>query len=157
MAASMSGQRGHLPQVSAVYLVSLNLSVCQPDRALTCLSVPVCLSGGQSCCSRDVLKVGVSVMTSALFFPFLVWGGFVFLPFDAPVLDGAALRLVYTLRCSVFATAPIVFGEDSASLSHLCAYLTYLSPLSVSFVPPSHLCLRMDSSGHLSPPVQSSV
>lgn len=55
--------------------------------------------------------MGVSLMTSALFFPFLVWGGFVFLPFDAPLLDGAPLRLVYTLRCSVFAAAPIVLGE----------------------------------------------
>lgn len=55
--------------------------------------------------------MGVSLMTSALFFPFLVWGGFVFLPFDAPLLDGAPLRLVYTLRCSVFAAAPVVLGE----------------------------------------------
>lgn len=55
--------------------------------------------------------MGVSLMTSAMFFPFLVWGGFVFLPFDAPLLDSAPLRLVYTLRCSVFAAAPIVFGE----------------------------------------------
>ncbi|XP_027866965.1 transmembrane protein 79 [Xiphophorus couchianus] len=62
------------------------------------------------CSDRDALKLGVSVMTSALLFPFLVWGGFVFLPFDAPLLDGAPLRLVYTLRCSVFAAAPVVFG-----------------------------------------------
>lgn len=74
--------------------------------ALTCLSV----SGGQGCASRDSLKVGVSLMSSALFFPLLVWGGFVFLPFDAPLLDGAPLRLVYTLRCSVFAAAPVILG-----------------------------------------------
>lgn len=65
---------------------------------------------GCSCPSRDVLKWSVSLVLSALFFPFLVWGGFVFLPFDAPLMDGAPLRLVYTLRCSVFATTPIVFG-----------------------------------------------
>ncbi|XP_026173055.1 transmembrane protein 79 [Mastacembelus armatus] len=62
------------------------------------------------CPSRDVLKVGVSLMMSALLFPFLVWGGFVFLPFDAPLMDGAPLRLVYTLRCSVFAAVPIILG-----------------------------------------------
>lgn len=56
--------------------------------------------------------MGVSLMASAFFFPLLVWGGFVFLPFDAPLLDGAPLRLVYTLRCSVFATTPIVLGES---------------------------------------------
>ncbi|KAG7218829.1 hypothetical protein INR49_019671, partial [Caranx melampygus] len=65
---------------------------------------------GQCCSSRDILKMGVSLVTSALFFPFLVWGGFVFLPFDAPLLDNAPLRLVYTLRCSVFAAMPIVLG-----------------------------------------------
>ncbi|XP_030274199.1 transmembrane protein 79-like [Sparus aurata] len=74
---------------------------------------------GRGCPSRDVLKVGVSLMTSALFFPFLVWGGFVFLPFDAPLLDGAPLRLVYTLRCSVFATAPIVLGWLVLGVSRL--------------------------------------
>uniref|UniRef100_A0A3Q3JZ14 Transmembrane protein 79b n=1 Tax=Monopterus albus TaxID=43700 RepID=A0A3Q3JZ14_MONAL len=66
---------------------------------------------GQCCPSRDTLKMGVSLMTSALFFPFLVWGGFVFLPFDAPLMDGAPLRLIYTLRCSVFAATPIILGE----------------------------------------------
>ncbi|XP_075995011.1 transmembrane protein 79-like isoform X2 [Genypterus blacodes] len=65
---------------------------------------------GCCCPRRDVLKMGVSLFTSALFFPFLVWGGFIFLPFDAPLLDGAPLRLVYTLRCSVFAAVPIVLG-----------------------------------------------
>ncbi|XP_041799160.1 transmembrane protein 79 [Chelmon rostratus] len=74
---------------------------------------------GWGCPSRDILKVGVSLMTSALFFPFLVWGGFVFLPFDAPLLDGAPLRLVYTLRCSVFAAAPIVLGWLVLGVSRL--------------------------------------
>ncbi|KAM6995284.1 transmembrane protein 79 [Tautogolabrus adspersus] len=74
----------------------------------------------KGCCpSRDALKVGVSLMTSALFFPFLVWGGFVFLPFDAPLLGGAPLRLVYTLRCSVFAAVPIVLGWLVLGVSRL--------------------------------------
>ena len=54
--------------------------------------------------------MGVSVSTAALIFPLLVWGGYVFLPFDAPLLNGSPLRLVYTLRCSVFAVVPIVLG-----------------------------------------------
>ncbi|KPP56700.1 hypothetical protein Z043_125657, partial [Scleropages formosus] len=64
------------------------------------------------CCggNRDVLKLGMSVFTAALIFPLLVWGGYVFLPFDAPVLDTAPLRLIYTLRCSIFAAVPIVLG-----------------------------------------------
>ncbi|KAM9309330.1 transmembrane protein 79 [Pholidichthys leucotaenia] len=74
---------------------------------------------GRGCPSRDILKLGVSFMMSGLFFPFLVWGGFVFLPFDAPIMDGAPLRLVYTLRCSVFATAPIVLGWLTLGISRL--------------------------------------
>ncbi|XP_061552079.1 transmembrane protein 79-like isoform X1 [Phycodurus eques] len=65
---------------------------------------------GRGCPSRDILKVGVSLTTSAIFFPFLVWGGFVFLPFDAPLLDGAPLRMLYVLRCSVFAATPVILG-----------------------------------------------
>lgn len=65
---------------------------------------------GPDCLGRDLLKMFVSLMTSALFFPLMVWGGFVFLPFDAPLLDSAPLRLVYTMRCSVFAAVPIVLG-----------------------------------------------
>uniref|UniRef100_A0A3B3IIW0 Transmembrane protein 79b n=1 Tax=Oryzias latipes TaxID=8090 RepID=A0A3B3IIW0_ORYLA len=68
---------------------------------------------------QDILKVGVSLMMSALIFPVLVWGGFVFLPFDAPLLDSAPLRLVYTLRCSVFAAAPIVLGWLVLGISRL--------------------------------------
>ncbi|CAJ1061324.1 transmembrane protein 79 [Xyrichtys novacula] len=71
---------------------------------------PPCKTCKGACPSRDTLKVGVSLITSALFFPFLVWGGFIFLPFDAPLLDSAPLRLVYTLRCSVFAALPIILG-----------------------------------------------
>lgn len=74
---------------------------------------------GRGCPKRDMLKMGVSLMTSALFFPLLVWGGFVFLPFDAPLLDGAPLRLVYTMRCSVFSAAPIVLGWLVLGVSRL--------------------------------------
>ncbi|KAM4736067.1 transmembrane protein 79 [Anableps anableps] len=73
----------------------------------------------RGCSGRDALKLGVSLMTSALLFPFLVWGGYVFLPFDAPLLEGAPLRLVYTLRCSVFAAAPVVLGWLVLGVSRL--------------------------------------
>ncbi|XP_026083238.1 transmembrane protein 79-like [Carassius auratus] len=76
-----------------------------------------CCSSGGSC--RDALKLGASMFTSALIFPLLVWGGYVFLPFDAPLLDSAPLRLVYTLRCSVFAVIPIVLGMLVLGVSRL--------------------------------------
>ncbi|XP_029359671.1 transmembrane protein 79 [Echeneis naucrates] len=65
---------------------------------------------GCGCPSRDILKMSVSLVTSAIFFPFLVWGGYVFLPFDAPMLDGAPIRLIYTVRSSVFAAIPVILG-----------------------------------------------
>ncbi|XP_052434403.1 transmembrane protein 79 isoform X2 [Carassius gibelio] len=73
------------------------------------------------CCgyNRDALKLGSSMFTSALIFPLLVWGGYAFLPFDAPLLDSAPLRLVYTLRCSVFAVIPIVLGMLVLGVSRL--------------------------------------
>ncbi|KAJ0066431.1 hypothetical protein NL108_013022 [Boleophthalmus pectinirostris] len=74
---------------------------------------------GHCCSERMVLKMAVSLGTAALLFPFLLWGGYVFLPFDAPVMDGAPLRLVYTLRCSVFATLPIALGYLVLGVSRL--------------------------------------
>uniref|UniRef100_A0A3B4BD65 Uncharacterized protein n=1 Tax=Periophthalmus magnuspinnatus TaxID=409849 RepID=A0A3B4BD65_9GOBI len=56
------------------------------------------------------LKLTVSVVAGALLFPLLVWGGYELLPFDSPVLDSAPLRVVYTLRCSMFAMIPIILG-----------------------------------------------
>ncbi|KAJ8398503.1 hypothetical protein AAFF_G00427580 [Aldrovandia affinis] len=74
---------------------------------------------GCSSMDRDALKVGVSVFTAALMFPLLVWGGYVFLPFDAPLLVSAPLRVIYTLRCSLFATVPIVLGIFVLGVSRL--------------------------------------
>ncbi|XP_067304597.1 transmembrane protein 79 [Pseudorasbora parva] len=75
-----------------------------------------CNCGGSN---RDALKLAASMFTSALIFPLLVWGGYVFLPFAAPLLDSAPLRLVYTLRCSVFAVIPIVLGMLVLGVSRL--------------------------------------
>lgn len=94
------------------------------------LSVSPACPGKGGCSDRDALKLGVSVMTSALLFPFLVWGGYVFLPFDAPLLVGAPLRLVYTLRCSVFAAAPVVLGETERRDLPVC--LSPVLPVALS-------------------------
>lgn len=93
--------------------------VCDFQHFIYLYFIYFLISGGGHCCpSRDFLKVGVSLMTSAIFFPFLVWGGFVFLPFDAPLLDGAPLRMIYALRCSVFASTPIVLGDYNTPPPH---------------------------------------
>ncbi|CAL9706192.1 unnamed protein product [Knipowitschia caucasica] len=74
---------------------------------------------GHCCGERLLLKMAVSLGTSALLFPFLVWGGYVFLPFDAPLMQDAPMRLVYTLRCSVFATLLIALGYVVLGVSRL--------------------------------------
>ncbi|KAM3858152.1 uncharacterized protein ACN63O_017707 [Diretmus argenteus] len=56
------------------------------------------------------LRLILGMAAAAVLFPLLVWGGYVLLPFDAPLLESAPLRLVYTLRCSFFAVVPILLG-----------------------------------------------
>uniref|UniRef100_A0A4W4GF29 Transmembrane protein 79b n=1 Tax=Electrophorus electricus TaxID=8005 RepID=A0A4W4GF29_ELEEL len=84
-------------------------------------SIFICYSLQGRCIGtrRDVVKAAVAVLMAALIFPVLVWGGYTFLPFDAPLLDSAPLRLVYTLRCSVFAVIPIVLGILVLGVSRL--------------------------------------
>lgn len=79
-------------------------------------------------CSEKV-KLCLATAASALLFPLLVWGGYTLLPFDAPLLDTAPLRLVYSLRCSFFAIIPIVLGKTLITLIyrtenfvHICVF-----------------------------------
>lgn len=74
------------------------------------------LAEGSRCpCARDCgtgnLKAVAAVVGALLLCPCLLYGAYVFLPFDAPLLPSASARLLYTLRCAAFATFPIVLGE----------------------------------------------
>ncbi|XP_038581756.1 transmembrane protein 79 [Micropterus salmoides] len=60
------------------------------------------------CCEK--LKMALATVAAGILFPLLVWGGYAFLPFDAPLLESTPLRVVYTLRCSFFAIIPILLG-----------------------------------------------
>lgn len=62
-------------------------------------------------CGALNLKAVASVVGALLLCPCLIYGAYVFLPFDAPLLPTISARLVYTLRCAAFATFPIVLGE----------------------------------------------
>ncbi|OXB52317.1 hypothetical protein ASZ78_013045 [Callipepla squamata] len=69
-------------------------------------------SGSSRCsCSGAVLKAISSLVGAVLLCPCLIYGAYVFLPFDAPLLPTVSARLLYTLRCAAFATVPIVLGE----------------------------------------------
>lgn len=67
--------------------------------------------GCGSCGGREGLKAVASVAAALVLFPCLLYGAYTFLPFDAPRLPTMSSRLIYTLRCGVFATFPIVLGE----------------------------------------------
>ncbi|XP_077404112.1 uncharacterized protein tmem79a [Vanacampus margaritifer] len=60
------------------------------------------------CCEK--LKLALWTASGALVFPFLVWGGYALLPFDSPLMGSAPHRVVYTLRCAIFASLPIMLG-----------------------------------------------
>ncbi|XP_036298290.1 transmembrane protein 79 [Pipistrellus kuhlii] len=72
------------------------------------------------CRGHEGLKAVASVGAALLLFPCLLYGAYTFLPFDAPRLPTMSSRLVYTLRCGVFATFPIVLGLLVYGLSLLC-------------------------------------
>lgn len=72
-------------------------------------------------CGIDNLKAVASVAGALLLCPCLIYGAYVFLPFDAPLLPTVSARLVYTLRCATFATFPIVLGMIVSAISRLCS------------------------------------
>lgn len=67
--------------------------------------------GCGGCGGRDGVRAVASVGAAFILFPCLLYGAYAFLPFDAPRLPTMSSRLIYTLRCGVFATFPIVLGE----------------------------------------------
>lgn len=71
-------------------------------------------------CSSANLKAVASMIAATIIFPCLLYGAYVFLPFDAPFLPTMSARLVYTLRCGVFATFPIIIGLIVYGVSRLC-------------------------------------
>ncbi|XP_029437339.1 transmembrane protein 79 [Rhinatrema bivittatum] len=71
-------------------------------------------------CASGSLKAVASFLGAAVVFPCLLYGAYVFLPFDVPLMPGMSTRLVYTLRCGVFATFPIVIGLIIYGASCLC-------------------------------------
>ncbi|XP_045310421.1 transmembrane protein 79 isoform X2 [Leopardus geoffroyi] len=72
------------------------------------------------CGGRDGVRAVASVGAALVLFPCLLYGAYAFLPFDAPRLPTMSSRLIYTLRCGVFATFPIVLGLLVYGLSLLC-------------------------------------
>ncbi|XP_004619370.1 transmembrane protein 79 [Sorex araneus] len=82
---------------------------------------PARACGGCGVCGgREALRAVASMGAALVLFPSLLYGAYAFLPFDAPRLPTMSSRLIYTLRCGVFATFPIVLGLLVYGLSLLC-------------------------------------
>ncbi|XP_060057607.1 transmembrane protein 79 [Erinaceus europaeus] len=76
--------------------------------------------GCGGCGGREGLRAVGSMAAALVVFPCLLYGAYAFLPFDAPRLPTMSSRLIYTLRCGVFATFPIVLGMLVYGLSLFC-------------------------------------
>ncbi|XP_062487841.1 transmembrane protein 79 [Pezoporus occidentalis] len=76
----------------------------------------------KDCGGGGHLKALASVLGALVLCPCFVYGAYVFLPFDAPLLPTISTRLVYTLRCAAFATVPIVLGMLVSGVSRLCSW-----------------------------------
>ncbi|XP_069463212.1 transmembrane protein 79 [Ambystoma mexicanum] len=72
-------------------------------------------------CTPSSLKAVASFIAAIVIFPCFLYGAYVFLPFDVPLMTTIGNRLIYTLRCGVFATFPIVLGLIVYGISRLCA------------------------------------
>lgn len=86
----------------------------QESRLLCCLLSLHLMSLSSSDVCSEKLRLILATFAAGLLFPLLVWGGYVWLPFDSPLLQSAPLRVMYTLRCSFFAMIPILLGETSS-------------------------------------------
>ncbi|XP_062888760.1 uncharacterized protein LOC134337563 [Mobula hypostoma] len=90
-------------------------------------------SGGQKCCpfcqccSASHLKAISSVFVALLFIPWILYGLYLFVPFDSPPCPDLTSRMTYTLRCNIIAIIPVLLGVVIGSLSRLCS--TAIDPL----------------------------
>ncbi|XP_069074100.1 transmembrane protein 79 [Pleurodeles waltl] len=91
------------------------------DFSLADESIPSPRCCGCQNCTRSSLKAVASFVAALVIFPCFLYGAYVFLPFDVPLMPDVGMRLVYTLRCGVFATFPIIIGLVVYGISRICA------------------------------------
>ncbi|GCB66296.1 hypothetical protein scyTo_0007853 [Scyliorhinus torazame] len=79
------------------------------------------------CCTASHLKAISSVFVALIFIPWILYGLYLFVPFDPPPCPDLTSRMTFTLRCNIIAVTPILFGVVIGSLSRLCS--TVIDPL----------------------------
>ncbi|XP_041037573.1 transmembrane protein 79-like [Carcharodon carcharias] len=72
-------------------------------------------------CTRPNLKATAALSGALLVYPCFLYGAYIFLPFDVPLMPALSTRVIYTLRCGVFTTVPIVMGIIVYSLARCCS------------------------------------
>ncbi|XP_078526883.1 transmembrane protein 79 [Lissotriton helveticus] len=91
------------------------------DYSLVEEAVPSPRCCGCQSCTRSSLKAVASFLAAVVIFPCFLYGAYVFLPFDVPLMPAVGTRMVYTMRCGVFATFPIIIGLIVYGISRICA------------------------------------
>ncbi|XP_061457051.1 uncharacterized protein LOC133372444 isoform X2 [Rhineura floridana] len=91
--------------------------------------------GGKCCqaCSTGHMKAVASAFVSLLLAPWLLYGGYYFLPLQVPACPDLASRIAFALRCLLIAGVPILLGITSRAFSTLC--LDTLGPVDPSSRP----------------------
>lgn len=116
------GKGGDVPRSQHPLLLPVGPSRSRDPWGLEGRAAKACREGARcpwaKDCGRGNLKAVASVLGALLLCPCFVYGAYVFLPFDAPLLPTISTRLVYTLRCAAFATVPIVLGEQRGAQHH---------------------------------------
>ncbi|XP_078410876.1 uncharacterized protein LOC144688320 [Cetorhinus maximus] len=79
------------------------------------------------CCTASHLKAISSVFVALIFIPWILYGLYLFVPFDPPLCPDLTSRMTFTLRCNIIAITPVLFGVVIGSLSRLCS--TAIDPL----------------------------
>eukprot|EP00062_Callorhinchus_milii_P013521 gi/632961712/ref/XP_007896913.1/ PREDICTED: transmembrane protein 79 [Callorhinchus milii] len=73
------------------------------------------------CCTRAHLKAILSIFFALILTPWILYGLYLFVPFEPPLCPDLTSRITFTLRCNVIAIIPILLGVLMGSLSRLCS------------------------------------
>ncbi|XP_048415918.1 uncharacterized protein LOC125465937 isoform X2 [Stegostoma tigrinum] len=123
---------GPSPDTETIDLISSD-SERNPSTESSRKEVAAGAKGNEKCCpccqycSTSHLKAISSVFVALIFIPWILYGLYLFVPFDPPPCPDLTSRMTFTLRCNVIAIAPVLFGVVIGSLSRLCS--TAIDPL----------------------------
>ncbi|XP_039622579.1 uncharacterized protein LOC120537593 [Polypterus senegalus] len=84
--------------------------------------------GCKKCCLGVRLRLIMSSFAALLLTPCILYGTYMYLPFDPPVCRDLSERIVYAIQCCVVLTLPVILGLLSSAAATLCSATTQDSP-----------------------------